>query len=54
VPKGQFTTSEIDPLFPPVRDVRAVIVTVPGRLPVTTPFADTVAVLLLELDQRKL
>ena len=51
---GQFTTIEIDPLFPPVAAVFAVIVTVPDRFPVTTPLADTVAMLVLELDQRKL
>jgi hypothetical protein len=54
VPKHQSTTIEIDPLFPPFWDVCAVIVTVPRRRPVTTPFADTDATLVLELDQRKL
>src|SRR5215213_3451275 len=48
-----FTSSCIDPLFPPLDDVWAVIVTSPGRFPVTTPLADTVAVLVLELDQKK-
>jgi len=52
--RGQFTVIEMDPLFPPVADVFAVIVTVPLAFPVTTPFADTVAVAVLELDQRKL
>jgi len=42
-----------DPLFPPFCDVCAVIVTFPDRLPVTTPLPDTVAVLVLELDQKK-
>jgi hypothetical protein len=37
-----------------VCDVWAVIVTFPFRLPVTTPLADTVAALVLELDQMKL
>jgi len=52
--RGQFTVIEIDPLFPPVADVFAVIVTVPVLFPVTTPVVDTVAVAVLELDQRKL
>jgi hypothetical protein len=43
-----------DPLFPPFCDVCAVIVALPDRLPVTTPVPDTVAVLVLELDQKKL
>jgi hypothetical protein len=50
----QFTTIEIDPLFPPLCDVCAVIVTVPDLLPLTSPVADTVAVLVLELNQTKL
>lgn len=40
-----------DPLFPLDR---AVIVTCPDRFPVTTPLDDTVAVVVLELDQVKL
>ena len=46
-----FTLICNDPLFPPVW---AVIVTLPFRFPVTTALADTVAVLVLELDQMKL
>src|SRR4029079_19740498 len=49
-----FTSILTDPLFPPFCDVCAVIVTFPDRLPVTTPLPDTVAVLVLELDQKKL
>ena len=44
---------ESDPLFPPLGDVWAVIVTSPFRFPVTTPLSDTVAVLEFELDQKK-
>jgi hypothetical protein len=43
-----------DPLLPPFSDVWAVMVTFPERFPVTTPLPDTVAVLVLELDQKKL
>src|SRR5687768_15782669 len=42
------------PLLPPADDVWAVIVTLPDRFAVTTPLADTVALSVLELDQRKL
>ena len=48
----QFTSICTDPLFP--SEVLAVIVTVPDRFPVTSPPEDTVAVLVLELDQEKL
>jgi hypothetical protein len=51
--RGQFTVIEIDPLFPPVAAVFAVIVTVPVLFPLTTPVAETAAVAVLELDQRK-
>lgn len=46
----QFTSIVTDPLTPLVW---AVIVTTPDRLPVTTPLPDTVAVMMLEVDQRK-
>jgi len=49
-----FTSICTDPLFPPVDDVWAVIVTFPDRFAVRTPLADTVAVFVLELDQKKL
>jgi hypothetical protein len=49
-----FTSIFNDPLFPSLVAIRAVIVTPPFRFPVTTPLADTVAVLVLELDQVKL
>jgi hypothetical protein len=42
-----------DPLFPPPDDVLAVIVTLPDSFPVTTPVEDTLALSVLELDQRK-
>ena len=49
-----FTSICKDPLFPPACDSWAVIVTFPDFFPVTTPVAETVAVLVLELDQTKL
>jgi hypothetical protein len=48
---NHFTSICNEPLVPPVTDVWAVIVTVPGRFPVTTPLGETVAVVVLELDQ---
>ena len=48
-----FTLIEYDPLPPPIRIVKAVIVTLPFRFPVTRPLEDTDATIGLELDQKK-
>jgi len=53
-PRCYFTSTFNEPLFPPPEEVRAVIVAFPFRFPVTSPVDDTVAVLVLELDQVKL
>jgi hypothetical protein len=44
------TSRFTDPLFP-LRELWAVIVTRPCFFPVTTPFADTLALSVFELDQ---
>jgi len=49
-PWRQYTSIVTDPLTPPVW---AVIVATPIRLPVTRPLPNTVAMLMLEVDQRK-